>query len=106
VVAQYRVSCDELGTHIAWELEGVFAHPIDWFWSNMKKGFVLWHPETLERGETLAGHCAGEIGNRENFLHPLQEICRVVGDPHRNPVADLSVAGKGRDACHVHNSGT
>jgi hypothetical protein len=31
-------------THIDWELEGVTPKMIDWFWSNMEKGFVLWHP--------------------------------------------------------------
>jgi hypothetical protein len=31
-------------THIDWELTGVTADQIDWFWSNMEKGFFLWHP--------------------------------------------------------------
>ncbi len=36
---------DEKGwTHIDWELEGVTPKMIDWFWSNMEKGFPLWHP--------------------------------------------------------------
>jgi len=36
---------DESGwTHIDWELEGVTPRMIDWFWSNMEKGFALWHP--------------------------------------------------------------
>src|SRR4030042_2521832 len=36
---------DEKGwTHIDWELEGVTPKMIDWFWSNMEKGFALWHP--------------------------------------------------------------
>jgi hypothetical protein len=31
-------------THIDWELDGVTPRMIDWFWSNMEKGFALWHP--------------------------------------------------------------
>jgi len=30
--------------HIDWELDGVTPRMIDWFWSNMEKGFALWHP--------------------------------------------------------------
>lgn len=44
----YTVSHDALGTHIDWSLEGVTARQIDWFWSNMEKGFLLWHPEQHE----------------------------------------------------------
>jgi len=39
------VTQDELGTHLDWELGGVTAAMIDWFWSNMEKGFLLWHPQ-------------------------------------------------------------
>ena len=36
---------DEKGwVHIDWELDGVTPRMIDWFWSNMEKGFALWHP--------------------------------------------------------------
>lgn len=45
---KYNVTHDDLGTHIHWELDGVTAHMIDWFWSNMEKGFMLWHPEQHE----------------------------------------------------------
>lgn len=44
----YRVSHDALGTHIDWTHDGVTARMIDWFWSNMEKGFMLWHPEQHE----------------------------------------------------------
>jgi hypothetical protein len=40
-----KVRQDALGTHVDWELEGVTARMIDWFWSNLEKGFVLWHPQ-------------------------------------------------------------
>lgn len=39
---------DELGTHIDWNHDGVTARMIDWFWSNMEKGILLWHPEQHE----------------------------------------------------------
>jgi hypothetical protein len=39
---------DQLGTHIDWALDGVTARMIDWFWLNMEKGFILWHPEQHE----------------------------------------------------------
>lgn len=45
---KYEIVQDDLGTHIHWELEGVTATMIDWFWSNMEKGFMLWHPEQHE----------------------------------------------------------
>lgn len=45
---QYTVTHDDLGTHLNWELQGVNAQQIDWFWSNMEKGFILWHPEQHE----------------------------------------------------------
>lgn len=45
---EHTVRQDALGTHIDWRLEGVTARMIDWFWSNMEKGFILWHPEQHE----------------------------------------------------------
>ncbi len=45
---KYSVSHDSLGTHLDWEHEGVTPRMIDWFWSNMEKGFILWHPEQHE----------------------------------------------------------
>ena len=43
-----QVSQDALGTHLDWEHDGVTPRMIDWFWSNMEKGFVLWHPSEHE----------------------------------------------------------
>jgi hypothetical protein len=40
-----EITQDELGTHIDWKHEGVTPKMIDWFWSNMEKGFLLWHPQ-------------------------------------------------------------
>jgi hypothetical protein len=45
---EYTINHDAMGTHIDWELEGVTAHMIDWFWSNMEKAFILWHPSQHE----------------------------------------------------------
>jgi hypothetical protein len=47
-IVNFVVSHDALGTHLDWQLEGVTARQIDWFWSNMEKGFILWHPEQHE----------------------------------------------------------
>lgn len=44
----YAVSHDTLGTHLDWAHDGVTARMIDWFWMNMEKGFLLWHPEQHE----------------------------------------------------------
>ena len=43
-----KLTQDHMGTHLKWELEAVTAKMIDWFWSNMEKGFILWHPEQHE----------------------------------------------------------
>lgn len=43
-----KIEHDSLGTHFDWELDGVTPRMIDWFWSNMEKGFLLWHPEQHE----------------------------------------------------------
>jgi hypothetical protein len=43
-----RVTQDAMGTHLDWAHEGITPKMIDWFWSNMEKGFVLWHPDQHE----------------------------------------------------------
>jgi hypothetical protein len=45
---EHHVTQDDLGTHLDWRHDGVTARMIDWFWSNMEKGFVLWHPTEHE----------------------------------------------------------
>jgi hypothetical protein len=63
----YSVSHDALGTHIDWSLDAVTARMIDWFWSNMEKGFMLWHPEQHEALEwpvpVVHGNPLGAIHN-------------------------------------------
>ena len=44
----YTVSQGSEGAHIDWALDGVPARVIDWFWSNMERDFLLWHPEEHE----------------------------------------------------------
>ncbi len=199
---KYTVSHDAIGTHIDWELEGVTAREIDWFWSNMEKGMILWHPsqhepmewavpvkhgdprgsihiapqtwsdgrrqnlyirfehlehvderfrdvichthvaavaglglgaeclenplpmgyrihqwspsdigvagkstaigtrkpETVEDGKVWAAHAAEEVGNWAVFLPDIYRLYKVVTDVKRNPYADLSVTGTGRNA--------
>lgn len=45
---EYTEVYDGVGTHFEWQLKGVASEMIDWFWSNMEKGFLLWHPEEHE----------------------------------------------------------
>ena len=45
---EYTVSHDSLGTHLDWAHDGVTAKMLDWFWSNMEKCAILWHPEQHE----------------------------------------------------------
>ncbi|MEC5343551.1 hypothetical protein ABRZ24_13200 [Brenneria populi] len=45
---QYPYRYDKTGAHFDWTHDGVTARQIDWFWSNMEKGFILWHPEQHE----------------------------------------------------------
>ena len=44
----HAVSHTSLGTHLEWSHDGVTPRMIDWFWSNMEKAFILWHPEQHE----------------------------------------------------------
>lgn len=43
-----KVTQDNLGTHIDWKHDAITPKMIDWFWSNMEKCFLLWHPEAHE----------------------------------------------------------
>ena len=43
-----QVTQDKAGTHIDWQHDGITPKMIDWFWSNMEKGFLLWHPSQHE----------------------------------------------------------
>ncbi|MBP1627218.1 MAG: hypothetical protein H6Q00_1693 [Holophagaceae bacterium] len=43
-----QITQDAMGTHMDWKHEGVTPHMIDWFWSNLEKAVLLWHPEQHE----------------------------------------------------------
>ena len=58
--------------------------------------------ETEADGKLWAAHCAQEVGNWGVFLPQLYTLYKVVTDARRNPYADLSVEGKGRDANYRH----
>jgi hypothetical protein len=60
------ISQDALGTHIDWKHEGVTTRMIDWFWSNMEKCNLLWHPE---QHEPLIWAVAPKHGNPIGSVH-------------------------------------
>jgi hypothetical protein len=43
-----KLTQDDMGTHIDWKHKNVTPYMIDWFWSNMEKSFLLWHPSQHE----------------------------------------------------------
>jgi len=61
-----QVVQDELGTHLDWEHDGVTPRMIDWFWSNMEKGFLLWHPQ---EHQPLSWAVPVEDGNLVGAVH-------------------------------------
>lgn len=42
------LSYDGKATHLDWEHENITPKMVDWFWSNMEKCFLLWHPNQHE----------------------------------------------------------
>ena len=54
--------------------------------------------ETVEDGKVWAAHNIQEIGNWGVFLAQVYTLYKVVTDTSRNPFADLSVEGRGRNA--------
>lgn len=44
----YTITQDQHGTHLDWIHQNVSPEMVDWFWSNMEKCFLLWHPEEHE----------------------------------------------------------
>ena len=99
-----------VGTHLDWEHDGVTARMIDWFWSNMEKGIILWHPEQHEALEWAVppkhGNPVGSIhiapqtwddGRRQNLYIRMERLEDVEpGDPRLHRVrARVIVAGLG-----------
>jgi hypothetical protein len=90
---EYTISHDAKGTHIDWRQVGVTPQMIDWFWSNMEKGFVLWHPEQHEpliwavppkHGDPLGAiHIAPQTwndGRRQNLYIRFEKLDDVDAD--------------------------
>lgn len=63
---EMKVTQDSMGTHLDWKHEGITPKMIDWFWSNMEKGFILWHPS---QHETLEWAVAPKHGNPIGSVH-------------------------------------
>lgn len=63
---EYEVKQDDIGTHLHWKLKGVTAAQIDWFWSNMDKCNLLWHPE---EHEPLLWQVSPKHGNPVHSIH-------------------------------------
>lgn len=45
LIAEKKLIQDDMGTHLEWCHECVTPKMVDWFWCNMEKCFLLWHPE-------------------------------------------------------------
>jgi hypothetical protein len=78
---------DAMGTHIGWKHEGITPLMIDWFWSNMEKCFILWHPSQhepltwavpVQHGNPLGSvHIAPQTwndGTRQNLYIRLEKL--------------------------------
>ena len=61
-----QVTQDAMGTHLDWKHEGITPKMIDWFWSNMEKGFILWHPD---QHEPLSWAIPPRHGNPVGSIH-------------------------------------
>lgn len=61
-----KIIQDKMGTHIDWTHEEVTPRMIDWFWSNMEKAMLLWHPE---QHEPLEWAVAPKHGNPVGSIH-------------------------------------
>ncbi len=105
-----KVMQDELGTHIDWEHEGVTPKMIDWFWSNMEKGFILWHPAQHEALEwavaPVHGNPVGSIhiapqtwndGTRQNLYIRFEDVSALPDEVKERIVYEhvVVVAGLG-----------
>jgi hypothetical protein len=62
----HTVTQDAAGTHLDWRHDGVTARMIDWFWSSMEKGLVLWH---LTEHEPLTWVVAPRDGDPVGSVH-------------------------------------
>ena len=90
---EMKLTQDQMGSHLEWEHDGVTPKMIDWFWSNMEKGFILWHPEQHEPLEwavaPVNGNPIGSIhiapqtwndGKRQNLYIRFEDLNDVPDD--------------------------
>ncbi|MCF8094939.1 MAG: hypothetical protein K9J79_06210 [Desulfobacteraceae bacterium] len=88
-----KMTQDEMGTHLEWSHEGVTPKMIDWFWSNMEKGFILWHPSQHEPLEwaipPVNGNPVGSVhiapqtwndGTRQNLYIRMEDLAEIPED--------------------------
>jgi len=81
---------DAMGTHLDWKHDDLTPRMIDWFWSNMEKGFLLWHPSQHEplqwavpvkHGSPLGSvHIAPQTwndGSRQNLYIRMEKLEEV-----------------------------
>lgn len=102
---------------IEWELEGVTAKMLDWFWSNQEKCNILWHPEQheplvwgippIDKQPIGSVHIAQQTwgdGTRQNLYIQLRDVAEVEEKYHRYIVHDHVIAasciGIGEQALH------
>lgn len=82
-----KLTQDNMGTHLDWTHDSVTPKMIDWFWSNMEKGFILWHPAQHEHLEwakaPVDGNPIGSIhiapqtwndGTRQNLYIRFEDL--------------------------------
>lgn len=56
-------------THINWELDGVTARMLNWFWCNMEKCDYLWHPNQHNDFEWMPGYSVKDLGTPIDSIH-------------------------------------
>ncbi|MDR1619404.1 MAG: hypothetical protein LBS18_01880 [Clostridiales bacterium] len=56
-------------THIDWSLEGVTSKMLDWFWCNMEKGDLLWHPNQHLGLTWMKGRGVVDLKSPINSIH-------------------------------------
>ncbi|MGD9210029.1 MAG: hypothetical protein PVI90_04605 [Desulfobacteraceae bacterium] len=88
-MAMKRIETDD-AMQLEWELENVTPKMIDWFWSNMEKCMLLWHPSQHEPLEwavaPVHGNPIGSVhiapqtwndGTRQNLYIQLLDITKI-----------------------------
>ena len=107
---EYTMTQDDKGTHLDWKHENITPKMIDWFWSNMEKCFLLWHPEEHEplswAVPPVHGKCVGSVhlapqtwsdGTRQNLYIRSENIATLPEDAKEYIIYDhcYTAAGLG-----------